>query len=370
VACLIAAGSCVHEPTAPAIPAIADELFGKGNTRWFVADTLGGGGMRPAMAEGLIYLIIRGELTALDQATGRIVWHQPTLDAKNAVIVGDYVATILGGIAVHDRRTGALRRTVVTQSISFTSNLVTDGARLYAGTYYGDVVAVNPATGNEEWHTTLATGTSTRVVGIGLLGERIAVTMTYDRPMGVFIDSGMVAVLDRASGSLIWRRAFASTPLERSVTYIDPPVLAGDVVAAVTSGHFVHGFDASSGTELWSYDAARGDPNEGSYGIATCDGAVVFSGGDLGLASIDAQTGAENWRVPDLQQGSMYWVDCGFGTVMALASYLTIVDARTGALVRKVEGSRYLQIFVETAARDQNTLYVSTDRGYGAIKLP
>jgi hypothetical protein len=35
-----------------------------------------------------------------------------------------------------------------------------------------------------------------------------------------------------------------------------------------------------------------------------------------------------------------------------------------------MEGSRYLSLFVETAARDQHTLYVSTDRGYGAIKLP
>jgi len=374
--CLIAAGSCVHEPTAPAIPAVTDQLFGKGNTLWFVADTLGGGTMRPAMADGVIYLLRhefegQPEVTAINAATGQLVWRQPRSIATNAVVVGDYLAMIWGAIFVYDRRQGTPLRTIVTDRVDYRGDLVTDGTRLYAGTYYGDVVAVNPATGKEEWHTSLAEGTSWRAMGLAVLGDRIAVTVQYDRPMGVTVDadSAMVAVLDRASGSVIWRRPMARKD-DAGADFVNAPVISANVVVTVSITHTVHAYDVSSGTPLWSYDASRGDPYHASWGIAACDGSVFISDGDLGLVSLDAQSGAVNWQIPNLDQGSMHWIDCGYGTVMALASYLTLVDARTGDLVRRVDGSRYLSLFVESAARDQNTLYVSTDRGYGAIRLP
>ena len=331
--------------------------------------------MRPAIADGVIYLeraeYGRAELIAVDRATGQLAWHQPFPRARNAVVIGDYLAVVLRSIGIYDRSTGSLARTVTTEPADFSSNVEADGRRLYAGTSKGDVVAVNPATGTEQWRTALGSGVTTMVRGIGLFGDRLGVSLTHFPPERGGADSSIVAVLDRGTGSLIWRRAFATAAADIA----DPPVPAGSILAAVTSSNVLHAMDMSSGAELWSYDASAThspyyNPYEANYGLASCDGTILFPGRDHGLISLDAKTGSENWRLPDLGQGDMLSIDCGYGTVLARGAYLTIVDERTGAVVRRVRGTKGLSLFIQSAIRDQSTLYVSTDRGYGAVKLP
>ena len=145
-AAVAAALVCACEPTAPrpALPAVADTLFGAGATQWFIADTLGGSSMRPAVDADRLYFI-RGafsggpsELVAVDRATGRLLWHRPrTTIAGNAVVVGSAIATAWGTISFVDRAAGTLLRTY--------------GDVVAAVTWSHGVHAFDVASGDELW---------------------------------------------------------------------------------------------------------------------------------------------------------------------------------------------------------------------------
>lgn len=368
------ATGCAREPTAPQIPALADTLFGAGNTRWFVLDTMGGGVMPPVIDAERIY-VARGEfkpvpeIQALERATGALRWRQRALTSFNGpALAGDILGVPFGGLQRFNRTTGAQAPNAFFSTV--TSNVVSDGTRLFVGTRPAGAAAVNATTGVAEWQTQLDGTTSggTSALGIAFAGDRVAVSMTYYRPPFTPADSGMVALLDRTTGAVKWRRSFPGAVW--SAGFFDPPVFSGSVVGAVTLTHMVYALDLASGATRWTYDATRGDPGHASFGIAACEGAIFVSDGNLGLVSLDAETGAENWRLADLQIGSVRSIQCSYGTVIAMASWIKVFDARSGAVLRRVPAADRTQRFIMTVARDESSIYVVTDRGFGAMKAP
>ena len=368
---------CAFEPTAPrGLPNFVGSLFNADAALWFVTDTLGGGLARPTVDADRVYfgrgdLKSRGEIIARDRATGALRWNQPFTTARNAVLAGNNVAVAWGVVELFDRRSGAVVQRYAPANDVTQGNLATDAERVYVGTYYGQLAAIDGSTGKEIWRTPLATNTGTGAQGVAALAGRVAVTLDYSAPIGTLpADSGIVAVVDAATGHMLWRVSTASTA-NRSAAFSDPPIIAGNLVIAVTQSHRVDAYDLTLGTHVWSYDGGRGAFDYASNGIAECDGAVIISDGNMGLVSLDQRNGTARWRLPDLQIGSLFSIDCSYGTVMALSDgILKIFDAQTGHLLYRVPKSDGSDIFVANAVRGANALYVATDRGFGAFSLP
>ena len=372
MAMFFAVATACRESTSPRpIPAIADALFGAGETRWFLLDTLGGGVMPPAIDAERVY-VTRGEFTvgselaALDRMTGDLLWHQRAQTYNGAAFVFDVIGGAYAALTRFNRRTGAMFPTGLPGAVE--SNIVSDGNRFFVGVGTGEVVAVNGLSGAIEWKTKVADGTRSAIFGVALSGGSLAATLKYFPPQGERVDSGIVVVLESQSGAVRWRRVFAGETRVAGIS--DPPVFAANIVAVVSQSHDVHALDVSSGATRWTYDATRGKPTDISDGITACDGAVFVSNGDRGLVSLDAESGAEQWRLPDLQIGGVTRLDCSYGTVLALASLLRVYDARTGTLLRRFPISDRDGTFIMSAGRDERSIYITTQYGFGAVKAP
>src|SRR5262245_52159696 len=113
---VVSAAGCWGEPTKPSlrIPPVADSLFGVGETRWFLVDTLGGGTMVPAIDAERVYVVrgefkIADELVALDRATGTLLWHRSAIPGigNAAALAGETVGAAWPALLMFNRRTGA-----------------------------------------------------------------------------------------------------------------------------------------------------------------------------------------------------------------------------------------------------------------------
>jgi hypothetical protein len=64
------------------------------------------------------------------------------------------------------------------------------------------------------------------------------------------------------------------------------------------------------------------------------------------------------------------WIDCSCGTVMAMsAGILKIFNTQNGALLRRIPPDERTDIFVSSAVRDADAVYVASERGFGAFRL-
>ncbi|HEX8905481.1 MAG TPA: PQQ-binding-like beta-propeller repeat protein, partial [Longimicrobiaceae bacterium] len=310
-------------------------------------------------------------LVALDRATGERIWSNPIVTGKNAAVAGSWVAAIWGGLPIFDRATGSPASIYRYGRTSLSGNVVSDGSRFYMTTYTGHAVAVNPATGAAEWDTNLAGSATTTGFGVALSGDALAAVLKHFRAGGTQRDSGIVAVLDRATGALRWRRTLDPSIADPGIG--DPPVIVGDLVIVVTMGHDVRAFDLRTGELRWQADASYAIQEFGSGGLAACDGMVIVPTGDLGVAALDAATGQVRWRrgVPD---GSLFTVSCSYGTVITVGGRTRVLDAATGqqrALYPMIEPDpRRDPFWIDSVTRDDQYLYVGSTFGYAKVKAP
>lgn len=183
-------------------------------------------------------------------------------------------------------------------------------------------------------------------------------------------DSGIVAVLDRATGAVRWRTALQAGA---NAGIVVPPVIVGDVVVVVTQGHDVRAFDLRTGAPRWQADVSFAAQEWASDGLAACEGLVIVPTGELGLAALDAATGALRWRRGNLEEGSLRSVQCAHGTVMTLGAGLRIFDARTGeprAAYPRGPAVADPGFWIAAATRDEAFLYVATTVGYAKVRAP
>jgi outer membrane protein assembly factor BamB len=378
---------CV-EPTAPPddprrAVAFAERIFGAGRVRWFTPDSVGAWTMHPLLDGTRVYferdlpLLASGavlgkkEIRALDRATGAVLWKAPFVSAENAAVAGSVVGASWGALPMFDRVSGAPAHVYRFSGTSLSSNLVSDGARFYVGSHNGHVVAVDPRTGTADWDRDLAGGPSTVAFGLALSGDALAVTLKHFRERGAPTDSGIVAVLDRATGAPRWRVALGGGTTDEAI--VDEPVIASGLVVALTQGHEVHAFELGTGRTRWRRSISFSMVRYGSNGLSACDGMVMAATGDLGVVALDAATGAIRWRQRDLGAGSLSRVDCSHGTVIVRGSTMRVLDARTGALrarypLREPDGPR--EFYITSATRDAESLYIGTTYGYARVDAP
>jgi outer membrane protein assembly factor BamB len=362
----------------------ADRAFGAGRVRWFTPDRVGGWTMRPEVSGTHVYferdleldrndqVVDRAQLVALDRETGAVSWARTMGTAENAVVAGNVVAAVWGSLAMFERATGAPLSVFRYGGTSLSGNVATDGARFYVTSHNGHVLAVDPATGAADWDVKLAgPGSTAAGFGTALHGELLAVTMKHFGSAPVWADSGIVAVLDRASGAVRWR---ASVGDGRDPGITNPPVVAGDLLVT-RGGNDVRAWDLRSGAPRWRHDASGSSgANYGGSGLAVCEGLVIAPTGDLEIVALDAATGKVRWKVRADDLGSLSSLECSYGTVLALGSGFAVYDARSGARRARYpirdpyDGER--EFMIAAVTRDAEFMYVSTTYGWAKITAP
>lgn len=117
-------------------------------------------------------------------------------------------------------------------------------------------------------------------------------------------DLQQVVALNAEDGELLW--AFPQDPSEdnRGTFYAAPAVNRTHVVAASQvpprgffsqGGNVVWGLDAETGQELWHFDGAKGQYNEG--GVISGD-TVVIGNSDGDIYALDVESGSLEWQFP------------------------------------------------------------------------
>lgn len=362
--------------------ALGERIFGAGKVHWFIPDSVGAWTMHPLLDGSQVYfnrsrpisatgaVLGPAELRAMDRATGALVWKGTIVSAMNAAVAGNMVGAVWGSLPIFDRATGVRTHLFSFAPTSLSSNVVSDGIRFYVGSHDGHVLAVNPTSGAVVWNQRLAGGLSTVVHGLGVSDDALAVTLKHFRTAGEKSDSTIVAVLDRQTGALRWRRAFAAPPGSDGVQI---PIIANGQVIFATHRHEVYAFDLATGVPRWHRNVAFSTVPYGSNGLDVCDGMVIMATGDLGLIAMAETSGATRWRLPDLRDGSLARLECSYGTVLVGGSSLHVFDARTGALrarypVREPDGPR--EFYIASVTRDAESLYVGTTYGYARVAAP
>lgn len=192
---------------------------------------------------------------------------------------------------------------------------------------------------------------------------------------------GDVVALDLATGAVLWDqelplyyRPDTATPTPgdsvRDQTSAYGVAAAGDLVVVATEVA-LHGLDARTGAILWS--APHIDESGFSRSPVVADGAVYMGGTTQWLYKHDAQTGVELWRyrvrgsfspVPAVDGGRVYVTDQAYGEVH-------VVDAATGARVwdgPPPNGYRSGEGYASPVAVGGGRIVVASDRAvYGLV---
>jgi outer membrane protein assembly factor BamB len=192
--------------------------------------------LRPAAADGHVYVVGGDALQALDAATGRALWRVPLASAVSAPLVA---------------RSGWV----------------------IAALKSGDVLALRGADGTEVWRQTLAAPVTTPPA---VNGDRLYLPGA----------DGLVRALAIGSGETLWTQALGG-----AIVSIAP---LGSRVYIGSSDNYFYCLDDGKGRVRWRWRAGA-DP----IGTAIADDErVYFSSLDTVVRALDRNHGAQRWRQP------------------------------------------------------------------------
>jgi outer membrane protein assembly factor BamB len=178
--------------------------------------------------------------------------------------------------------------------VSLTDPLAVDGQHLVLTTARGDVVVVDPATGEERWRHRLTDQVRTPPVSDGTIVTAGDV-------------AGRVTAWDLETGDQVWS--------------VDPGTVLAlgetDGVVVVLADGLAHGYRADDGDLLWTR-AVSGAGGEAVVGL----GSTVAVGTAEDVVGLDPANGQELWRAP----GSKVSTSLGGLLVQATDHRLTMRD--------------------------------------------
>ncbi len=318
----------------------------------------------PYYLDGRLYVAgADGEVTALDAASGRVLW-QVDLEAplsggpgagQGLVVVGTLDAEVIA-LSLED---GSLRwRAPVSSEVLSTPAVA--GDRVVVRTIDGKVQGLDLADGKEVWRyerqipVLTLRGTSDPVVS----GDHVICGMA----------GGKLINLDLRTGAVIWD-VTVSVPSGRSelerLADIDgnPLVLDGLIYVATYQGE-VAALEEASGEVLWRRKFS-------SYSGMAADRYNVYAADADGLVwALDADNGAARWRQEDLRNRRLSDVAVLDDTVAVgdFEGYVHLLSSADGALVGRTRvGSDPITRGVLVA---DGVLYVMGDGGeLAALRL-
>jgi outer membrane protein assembly factor BamB len=226
-----------------------------------------------------------------------------------------------------------------------------DGARIYAASRDGNVVALDPESGKTIWRTELDMELS---AGPGV-GENIVVVGAAD---------GYLIAFEADSGTEIWRTNVSGETLAR-------PVIGSDTVIAMTIDNRLRGVSAFDGSERWIIEQSTPDLTMRGSASPVLVGSSVVAGFDNGrIVAVDIASGDTEWEAmlappsgrSDLERLSD--VD-GLISVVGQDIYaggyqgaIASIAAESGQLLWAREVSTY-----EGVSADWNNLYTVDEEG-------
>ena len=259
----------------------------------------------------------RHRITAAPVIGGGLVFAMDGLSRVTAVTTGGAVAWSADLTPPHEK----------TESVSG-GGLALDGALLIATTGFGEVVALDRATGRIAWRqrieaaisgsATIAGGTvyvlgrdatgwairasDGRVLWQVVLRRDISGWQGYSAPavegdLVVFpAASGQLLAVDRATGAERWTAQIAGSRVGRAIALIrdmtGQPVISGGQVIAGTSSGRIAAYDRATGAQIWSHD-------DGALSVPVVAGNAVFAVDDESrLIRLERGNGARVWAIP------------------------------------------------------------------------
>ncbi len=225
----------------------------------------------------------------------------------------------------------------------------TDGARIYAGAYDGQVAAFDAASGDKIWsvETDLAL-----TAGPGF-GENVLAFGSAD---------GELLVLDAATGQERWRQAIGSEVLA-------PPAIGTGVVVVRTVDGRLRGFSTATGSTLWAVEQNLPSLTLRGNTAPRVAGTLVISGFNNGrVGAYEIADGDPAWEVaianPTGRSELERLVDVSAGLsivgndvyVVGYHGRAVGIDLETGVVLWQQELSSYAGL-----GADVNNVYVTSD---------
>ena len=253
-----------------------------------------------------------GGTLALDRETGETAWTNPLGAPWPLVLAPSLVVAInTGEVAAFNRDSGETRWRVELPSNSL-APAVTVGNLLLLALENGSIVALRTEDGASVW---------TCRIGDWMLPVFLAAD---ERAVYATTGDSLVVGVDLSTGALKWRRSLAGT--------LSPPALGKDRVFVGSTRNAFFALDASTGRELWRWDA---ELIGGDVIGAAVDGDVTyFVGLDNLLHAVNRGNGNQRWKQPTPMRPIA--APMAFGGVVAVFGISPVVatfNAKTGAAI-------------------------------------
>ena len=252
----------------------------------------------PVVADGRIFTIDAGTAVTATGTNGATLWSTDLTasfdkgggqSAGGLAVAGNrlFATTGYGELVALDAASGAVVwRQRVDASVSGAP--ATDGSTVYVSGMDGSAWALDAATGKVVWQ---VVGTPGRTAYVGTAAPTIG-----DRAV-IFPSSAgdLMAVLKIGGGTKVWQSSLAGKRLGRAyaLTYdiTGDAVIAGKTLYAGSGAGRTVAMSASSGEQQWS-------ASEGALGpVAVAGGSIFLVNDEARLVRLDAATGEVIWSV-------------------------------------------------------------------------
>jgi outer membrane protein assembly factor BamB len=256
----------------------------------------------PIVVGGKIYVMdSQNTVFALDEASGRQIWRKnlsSTATVRNRFFGRESADALSGGLSSSD-------------------------GRIYAATGYGNLIALDGATGSEVWRMDAGSPIHTSPLAGG---DRVFVTTN---------DSELFAVNAR-TGEVQWTQSAIAEPA-RMLASPSPALVGETLVAPFASGEIIAMLSAN-GRRLWSEALTRAGTTTSLStindiaGRPVVAGGIVFAGSQSGtFAAVEMRTGVRVWDKP-IATVQTPWVAGDFVFVVSTTAELVAMDTKTGGV--------------------------------------
>lgn len=336
---------------------------------------------RPVFDGTAVYVLAAHTVTAVNKTTGEKLWSTPLTQSPNAPNSFGYaVALASGHVIAGDVDVFGLDATTGTTLWRFSpestfpgeragfDHLTSDGSTVYCGGVWGNVYAVDAATGLARWttHVTTAPDSTIRVFSPTIDQAVVYVGFGDDKLTSASVTGG-VAAIDVATGKLLWSTFLPKRATNASNSDTRKVVVTPTRVVAGTYDGYIYGLDRTSGAIVDTVPATElglaAGTLTGSFSLAVQGGVLVVGIATGQLVALDAGNLHQLRWTSTFNRGSV--VDVVTDASRVYASYLggqfSAIDIATGSAIWWIERTDFRAMAEEipwSAGIDGDRLYV------------
>jgi outer membrane protein assembly factor BamB len=387
----ICGASCSRDTVVPSLPQTGNRVLPETLIAW--RDSLVSSLARPVFDDSSVYALGTHIAYGVDKSSGRLQWSTPlvypapigtgalqgfgTAIAAGTVIIGDIDVFGL------DPRSGAIRwrfapRTQYPNEREF-QRLATDGKTVYVGGVWGNVYAIDAASGVQQWisHVTALPDSFVRVFDPVVDRGVVFVSFADDTHPTT---NGGVAAFDANTGRRLWSTTFARENGSGTATEVVSVAVTATRAVAGSSDGYLYGLDRVTGAvidtippSVSGYTAA--DSTLGTWFHVSASGQLVAVGVQSKslLLALDANDLHHVlWKSAFAEGGPMdVLADSSRVYTSWAAGQFSVTDALTGQVIWWVEREElrpYVEEILAAPAVDVSRIYVTADKDLYAFK--